>query len=198
MGILLLKIVKKQGGLDLLKKYYAMTMTQLLEEESWQQNMMSNFVQAFNDLMTEIDESGDGITEHIDELIKDCPTNIAQGNFGRWGTISKVARVVLKHWMALLNMAFSIKDVEKNSCYLHTIASELIKLMSSKATKKQDTPTHYAHLQWLVGFGDAIFDANMEWAKQNDPVFGSGSYGQISRLIPEHLYVMETQFRTHP
>jgi hypothetical protein len=147
LAILLLKTIKKQGGLDLLKKYYAMTMTQLLEEESWQENMACNFVQAFGDLMDEIEESGDSITEHIDELLKDCPTNIAQGNFGRWGTISKVAHVVLKHWMALLNMAFSVKDVEKNGCYLHTIASELIKLMSSKSTKRHDTPTHYAHLQ---------------------------------------------------
>ena len=196
LAILLLKTIKKQGGLDLLKKYYAMTMTQLLEDETWQENMSCNFVQAFGDLMDEIDESGDSITEHIDEMLKDCPTNIAQGNFGRWGTISKVAHLVLRHSLALLNMAYSVKDVEKKGCYLHTVASELIKLMSSKATmRRHDTPTHYAHLQWIVGFGDAMFDANMEWAKRNDPVFGPGSYGQISRLIPEHLFVMEKQLQ---
>jgi hypothetical protein len=34
----------------------------------------------------------------------------------------------------------------------------------------------------------------MEWVKRNDPVFGPGSYGHISRLVPEHLFVMHKQF----
>jgi hypothetical protein len=84
-------------------------------------------------------------------------------------------------------------DVEKNNSYLHTVATELIKLMSSKADNMQDTPTHYAALEWIVGFGEYMFDGNIEWFKRNDPVFAMGSYGQIVRLIPEHLFVMEQQ-----
>jgi hypothetical protein len=34
----------------------------------------------------------------------------------------------------------------------------------------------------------------MEWAKMHDPVFGAGSYGHISCLVPAHLYVMHTHF----
>jgi hypothetical protein len=34
----------------------------------------------------------------------------------------------------------------------------------------------------------------MEWVKRHDPVFGAGSYGHISRLIPEHLFLMHKQF----
>jgi hypothetical protein len=33
----------------------------------------------------------------------------------------------------------------------------------------------------------------MEWAKRHDPAFGANSYGHITRLVPEHLFVMKTQ-----
>jgi hypothetical protein len=55
--------------------------------------------------------------------------------------------------------------------------------MSSKADPKQPTPTHYTSLQWIVGFGEAMFEGNMEWAKRNDPIFGDGSYRHIARLL---------------
>eukprot|EP00956_Cyclotella_meneghiniana_P018774 scaffold31604_cov39-Cyclotella_meneghiniana.AAC.6 len=83
-----------------------------------------------------------------DELAEDCPTDVKEPNFGRWGTISYVAK--------------NIRETEKANSYLHTITSKLIELMSAKAHPNDDTPTHYASLQWIVAFGEAFFDANMD------------------------------------
>eukprot|EP00956_Cyclotella_meneghiniana_P030052 scaffold74749_cov35-Cyclotella_meneghiniana.AAC.6 len=88
-------------------------------------------------------------------------------------------------------MAQNIKDTEKPNSYLHTVSSKLIELMSAKAHPDDETPTHYASLQWIVAFGEAFFDDNMDWAKTNDPIFGPGSYGHITRLVPEHLFMMK-------
>ena len=66
--------------------------------------------------------------------------------------------------------------------------------MSAKAHATQDSPTHYASLKGVVAFGDSFFDAHMEWVKRHDPVFSADSYGHISRLVPEHLFVMSKQF----
>ncbi|KAL7515668.1 hypothetical protein ACHAXN_013193 [Cyclotella atomus] len=33
----------------------------------------------------------------------------------------------------------------------------------------------------------------MDWFKRDDPVFGAGSYGQISRLVPEHIFIFFEQ-----
>jgi hypothetical protein len=131
----------------------------------------------------------------IEDLAAMCPTNIKEPNFGRWGTISFVAKIVLDHWLPLFYMAQNVRHDKnvKNGCYLHIIASKLIELMSTKSDPNQKTPTHYASLQWIVDFGEAMFNSNMEWAKRNDPVFGEGSYGHISRLMPEHIFVMERQ-----
>jgi hypothetical protein len=38
-----------------------------------------------------------------------------------------------------------------------------------------------------------MYDANLDWVKKNDPDFGPGSYGHITRLVLEHLYVMQKQ-----
>jgi hypothetical protein len=66
--------------------------------------------------------------------------------------------------------------------------------MTSKADPTQDSPTpHYTSLKWFVAFGDSFFNANMEWVKRQDPVFRAGIYGHISRLVPEHLFVMHKQ-----
>eukprot|EP00956_Cyclotella_meneghiniana_P026149 scaffold55872_cov78-Cyclotella_meneghiniana.AAC.1 len=130
----------------------------------------------------------------IAQFAKECPTNVKDPNFSRWGTISAVAKVVLKHWLPLVFMAQNITDVEKNGSYLHVIASKLLELMSAKAKPSQASPTHFTSLKWVVAFGDAFFDAHMEWVKRHDPVFGAGSYGHISRLVPEHLFVMHKQF----
>jgi hypothetical protein len=135
--------------------------------------------------------------DKISQLAASCPTDIKDPNFSRWGTISAVAKVVLKHWLPLLFMAQNIVDMEKEAkkpqSYICVIATKLIELMSSKANPAQESPTHYTSLRWIVAFGDAFFDANMEWVKRQDPVFGAGSYGHISRLVPEHLFVMYKQ-----
>ena len=49
------------------------------------------------------------------------------------------------------------KDMQKDNYYLHTVATESIKLMSSKDDRQQDSPMHYVALEWLVGFGNALY-----------------------------------------
>jgi hypothetical protein len=129
----------------------------------------------------------------IDELLGGCPKDVKEPNFGRWGTVSAVAKVVLKHWLPIFYIAQNVQIDEKNGSYLHIIATKLMELMSSKADPEQESPTHYTSLQWIVGFGDAMHDANLDWVKKNDPDFGAGSYGHITRLVPEHLYVIQKQ-----
>eukprot|EP00956_Cyclotella_meneghiniana_P016988 scaffold27384_cov36-Cyclotella_meneghiniana.AAC.11 len=264
LAVLMLNTVKKRNNLDHLKKYYSMTMTQLLENEHYIAGATTNFIQAFDELLEVVKESeDDGAAEEIEaeleidsllhgsgansasdedelitpydifaedeamqtseeaasgdttmvdagdedsaaesddmkmtreELADDCPTNVKEPNFGRWGTISYVAKVVKLHWLPLFYMAQNIKDTEKPNSYLHTVSSKLIELMSAKAHPDDDTPTHYASLQWIVAFGEAFFDDNMDWAKTNDPIFGPGSYGHITRLVPEHLFMMKKQY----
>ena len=53
------------------------------------------------------------------------PTNIKEPNFGRWGTISIVAKIVLEHLLPIYSMVQNICYVEKNGSYLHTVATHL-------------------------------------------------------------------------
>jgi hypothetical protein len=70
----------------------------------------------------------------------------------------------------------------KKNSYLHTIATNLMQLMTARADPNQTSPTHYTSLRFIVGFGDYMFDNSMEWAKRHDPAFGANSYGNITRL----------------
>jgi hypothetical protein len=140
------------------------------------------------------------LKEKIASLSAACPTNVKDPNFSRCGTISAIAKVILKHRILLVYMSQNIIDMEKkkggNPSYIQIVATKLLELMSSKADPSQDSPTHYTSLKWIVAFGDAFFDANMEWVKRHDPVFGAGSYGHISWLVPEHLFVMHKQIES--
>eukprot|EP00956_Cyclotella_meneghiniana_P013076 scaffold18726_cov48-Cyclotella_meneghiniana.AAC.2 len=197
LAILLMNTIKKQTDLETLKKYYALTMTQLLEREDYKMDASNTFVQAFEELMKEVEReaSDETLMEDmgIQQLLNGCPTNIKEPNFGRWGTITAVARVVKKHWLPLFYIAKNVKATEKAGCYLHTIATNLINLMNSRSDPQQKTPTHYASLLWIVGFADYMLYDHMEWVKMNDPRFGPGSYGNISRLVPTHLYLHKEQ-----
>jgi hypothetical protein len=65
--------------------------------------------------------------------------------------------------------------------------------MDARVSPNQKNPTHYVSLLFFHGFCEYFFDPHMEWFKRNDPVFGDGSYGQISHLVPEHLYIFFQQ-----
>jgi hypothetical protein len=139
------------------------------------------------------------LQKKIADLSSDCPTNVKDPTFSRWRTISAVAKVVLKQWIPLLFMAKNMCAVDKykeKNKYLNIVATKLVELMTSKADPEQDSPMHYTSLRWIVAFGDAFYDANMEWVKRHDPVFGPGSYRHISCLVPEHLFVMHKQLET--
>jgi hypothetical protein len=64
-------------------------------------------------------------------------------------------------------------------------------MSSNKADPQQESPTHNVSLQWLVGFGEYFYHDNLAWCKRSNLVFGTCTLGQISRLILEHLFVME-------
>jgi len=117
-------------------------------------------------------------------------------NFGRWGTVSAAAKIVLENWTAFWFMGKVILNIEPADSYVAKIAKSLLDLMSAKADKKQKTPSHYVSLLFFSAFCEDFFDPNMEWMKRNDPVFGAGSYGNISRLVPEHLYILFNQLGT--
>jgi hypothetical protein len=219
LAVLLMKKVKEQTNVDTLKKIYAKTMTQALTDQQYKDGAKVNFMQAYDELFDLLKESsdkddameslerdldieqvlqGEPNAAGINKLAAKCPTNIKEPNFSRWGTISAVCKVVLEHWLPLSFMAQNIIAVEKqqkkSGSYLCVIATSLLALMSSKSDPTQSSPTHYTSLRWLVAFGESFFDAHMEWAKRHDPVFGVGSHGHISRLVPEHLYLMHRQF----
>jgi hypothetical protein len=216
LAVLMLKTIKKQSDMETLKKYYNVTMTQLLDSDDYQAGAGENFIQAFEEMVSVVDEAGNDLSDEdligddlmIDELINgarakkqeemkaDCPTNIKEPNFGRWGTVSAVAKTVLKHWLPIFYMAQNVVAIESKksgNSYLLTIATKLMELMTSRPSPNHKSPTHYTTLRWIVAFGDFMFDGNMEWVKRNDPVFGLNSYGHITRLVPEHLFVMKKQ-----
>jgi hypothetical protein len=70
----------------------------------------------------------------------------------------------------------------------------MLQVMDVKADKKTKTPTHYVSLLWFNAFCDQFFDEHMDWMKRNDPIFGAGSYGNITRLVPKHLHIFFKQF----
>jgi hypothetical protein len=84
---------------------------------------------------------------------------------------------------------------KKNVCWLPK-RIKVVDKSQHKVDGSQHLPTHYTSLEWIVAFGEYMFDGNMELAKKNDPVFGPGSYGHIYHLVPEHLFVMEKQLET--
>jgi hypothetical protein len=199
LAILMLMTIKKQTSLDHLTKIYENTMSQLLKSEEYVDSAGESFIQALEEMVDFVVGDSDTSTFdaqrdlRIDELLGGCPKDVKEPNFGRWGTVSAVANVVLKHWLPIFYIAQNVQIDEKNGSYLHIIATKLMELMSSKADPEQESPTHYTSLQWIVGFGDAMYDANLDWVKKNYPDFGAGSYGHITRLVPEHLYVMQKQ-----
>jgi hypothetical protein len=159
-------------------------------------NNLSNEDLIGDDLM--IDELINGARAKKQEDMKaDCPTNIKEPNVGHWGTVSAVAKTVLKHWLPIFYMAQNVVAIESKksgNSYLLTITTKLMELMTSRPSPNQKSPTHYTTLRWIVAFGDFMFDGNMEWVKRNDPVFGlNSSYGHITRLVPKHLFVMKKQ-----
>ena len=119
-----------------------------------------NFLQAFEDMVDVVVADSDPTLPNpmrdaqMDALLQDCPTNVKEPNFSRWGTASHVAKVVLKHCIPLFYLAQNVKDTNKTNSYIHTIATKLIELMSSRADPDQHSPTHYTSLRWIVAFGE--------------------------------------------
>jgi hypothetical protein len=163
LAILMLMTIKKQTSLDHLTKIYENTMSKLLKSAAGE-----SFIQALEEMVDFVVGDSDTSTFdaqrdlRIDELLGVCPKDVKEPNFGRWGTVSAVAKVVLKHWLPIFYIAQNVQIDEKNGSYLHIIATKLMELMSSKADPEQESLTHYTSLQWIVGFGDAMYDANLD------------------------------------
>ena len=189
---MLMVIVKKKGGRDLINHIYSKTVSKLMATEDWQRVGHKNFAFALQQFMDDMEEMEELSDDSIDELIESlkCPANLMQPNFGRWGTVSAASKIVLQHWTQIYFMAETIKTAERSDSYLYKISNALLELMTAKAYAEQENPTHYVSLLFFNAFCEHFFDRHMEWFKRNDPVFGDGSYGQISRLVPEHLHIM--------
>jgi hypothetical protein len=168
LAILLIKTIKQQTNIETLKKIYATSMMQAMTDDRYIAGAKKNFIQAFDELLDDIDveESENGAwdneadndtnvsinagtnstndtadsTDNTDstesstdlpdasklqqlaeKLSSKCPTNQADPNFGRWGTISAAAHTVLEHYVPLFYMAQNTAIIEKNNSYLHKI-----------------------------------------------------------------------------
>lgn len=56
--------------------------------------------------------------------------------------------------------------------------------------QKGDTPTFYAMLLFFCAFGSAYFDDMFNWTMTDDPILGTGSFGQTARHCVERCYIM--------
>eukprot|EP00956_Cyclotella_meneghiniana_P013583 scaffold19721_cov38-Cyclotella_meneghiniana.AAC.1 len=71
LAVLMLNTVKKRNNLDHLKKYYTMTMTQLLDNESYIAGAYANFIQAFDEFLAVVEESeDDAATEELESELE--------------------------------------------------------------------------------------------------------------------------------
>lgn len=123
LAILLMKNLKKQADIGVLKQFYSMTMSQLLDNDDYKGSALSNFAQAFEEMLESIVDLADNeatkeverdlrINNLLDEeetkeqkspkeqsekkqanLLNSCPTDIKEPNFSRWGTVSAVAKI---------------------------------------------------------------------------------------------------------
>jgi hypothetical protein len=149
LAILLIKTIKQQTNIETLKKIYATSMMQAMTDDRYIAGAKKNFIQAFDELLDDIDvdeaengawnnevendanasinagtnastnspndtaNSNESTTDLPDvsklqqlaeKLSSKCPTNQADPNFGRWGTISAAAHTVLEHYVPLFYM----------------------------------------------------------------------------------------------
>jgi hypothetical protein len=98
--ILMLMTIKKQTSLDHLTKIYENTMSQLFKSEEYVDSAGESFIQALEEMVDFVNGDSDTSTFdaqrdlRIDELLGGCPKEVKEPNFGRWGTVSAVAKVV--------------------------------------------------------------------------------------------------------
>jgi hypothetical protein len=134
-AVMLLASIKKQGGMDLLKDYYSKTLTEFWNNPEWQERAAENFVQAFDEMTSELEQCEDLSDESVDKLVQhlSCPTNVPHPNFGRWGSVSASSKVVVKHWSAFYFLAQVILNTDGSNSYIGKIAKSLLDLMDARA-----------------------------------------------------------------
>jgi hypothetical protein len=88
-------------------KIYENTMSQLLKSEEYLDSAGESFIQALEEMVDFVVGDSDTSTFdaqrdlQIDELLGGCPKEVKEPNFGGLGTVSAVAKVVLKHWLPI-------------------------------------------------------------------------------------------------
>lgn len=98
-AIMMMVTVKKKGGVDLLWHCYTETLKNYLTSEKWQAESSGQFILAFKEILKFVEEpedTSDAAVERLAPFISGCPVNDMLSNFGRWGTVSKAAKVVVK------------------------------------------------------------------------------------------------------
>jgi hypothetical protein len=86
LAILMIKTIKKRTNSQTLRSIYAKTMTQVLTNETYIKVSKESFIQAFEELMDEVDEvqaADDKSLDPVEHLATDCPTNVMDSNFSR-------------------------------------------------------------------------------------------------------------------
>jgi hypothetical protein len=73
LAILLMKNLKKQADIGVLKQFYSMTMSQLLDNDDYKGSALSNFAQAFEEMLESIVDLADN--EATKEVERDLRIN---------------------------------------------------------------------------------------------------------------------------
>ncbi len=66
----------------------------------------------------------------------------------------------------------------------------MVENQATAPLKRNDTPVFYAMLLFFRGFGDVYFDDMFNFCMKDDPILGTGSFGQISRFCVERCFIM--------
>lgn len=176
-----------------------------------------NFLDILEDL-EDMEGDEDGDLDDLVAFITETPSGNLDPVFSRWKSVMATADVVINYWPQIYFIAVSLVMSQKNN-YLYTLSATLLSLMNERPPKKvskdnnereddeeeeeefsfdpdklQSTqcrsPTFYVMILFFSAFGKAYFNDMFDWTMRDDPLLGSGSYGQTSRLCVERCYIM--------
>ena len=121
--------------------------------------------------------------------------------------------------MSIYFLAAAVKTHYKSESYCWKLACTLISLMNENAqpclgssqsieahidsfttintsdvyVEPRGSPTFFTMLLFHRAFCEYAFNDNFGFLMRNDPYFGSGTFGQLARFMPERVYIMYMQ-----
>ena len=169
------------------------------------------------------DLSNDDLVDSLTKFMTEAPRNIQDPVWTRWHTIIECTKIFLDNYVTIYFLAVGTKSHYKSDSYCWKLACTLISLMNERAEPKlvenQDnmddfinsftdentsrrgsdtitpgkSPTFYTMLLFHRAFCEYAFNDNFSFLLRNDPFFGAGTFGQLSRFMPERVYVIYKQ-----